>query len=286
MLTDKIKLWWRIIRPKTLFASLCPVACAYIATGYKKTGMFVAVLFCALCLQVLSNLINDYYDYKKGTDKKGRIGFKRALAEGTVSVAQMKKAVYICLALCLFLGLFLVLKGGLPVLAIGLTSLLFAWLYTATSVSLSYLGIADIFVFVYYGIIPFTGTAYLLTDDLSSFVNTDYVFLGAINGLISSMVLMINNIRDEKDDALSGKKTVVVRMGRRFAYLLLTVYALLAAVFAYASLGLSLVLAVPVLMLLLCVKASDKKSDLNRCLFYTGLINMIYVLLLGITLSF
>ena len=248
--------------------------------------MFVAVLFCALCLQVLSNLINDYYDYKKGTDKKGRIGFKRALAEGTVSVAQMKKAVYICLALCLMLGLFLVLKGGLPVLAIGLTSLLFAWLYTATSVSLSYLGIADIFVFVYYGIIPFTGTAYLLTDDLSSFVNTDYVFLGAINGLISSMVLMINNIRDEKDDALSGKKTVVVRMGRRFAYLLLTVYALLAAVFAYASLGLSLVLAVPVLMLLLCVKASDKKSDLNRCLFYTGLINMIYVLLLGITLSF
>ena len=160
--------WFKIIRPQTLFASFCPVA-----VGWLVSRMFIAstdtrlyltaslTLVCALALQVLSNLINDYYDYRRGADKKGRIGFKRALAEGLVTERQMRLACFIALAIAVLTGAVLCLTGGWIILAIGVTAILFAWLYTATDYSLSYLGIADIFVFLYYGVIATGGTLYL-----------------------------------------------------------------------------------------------------------------------------
>ena len=85
----RLFLWLRIIRPQTLFASLCPVLVglmvAHFYIGYLSVPTALATVLCALALQILSNLINDYYDYKRGTDKQGRVGFKRALAEGTVT---------------------------------------------------------------------------------------------------------------------------------------------------------------------------------------------------------
>ena len=146
-----VLLWFRIVRPQTLFASLCPVVVALLTMGEPVGSWTVAwmTIVCALGLQVLSNLINDYYDFVRGTDKKGRAGFKRALAEGEVSEKQMRRACLLTLAICIITGLYLVLTGGWVILAIGVTALIFAWLYTATSHSLSYLGIADIFVFLY-----------------------------------------------------------------------------------------------------------------------------------------
>lgn len=146
-------IWFRIIRPQTLFASLVPVLVGLKVCGVCHWPVAVATAACALLLQILSNLINDYYDFLRGTDKAGRAGFKRALAEGEVSEKAMRNACFITAALACAVGLYLVIIGGWVILAIGLSALLFAWLYTATSHSLSYLGIADIFVFLYYGVI-------------------------------------------------------------------------------------------------------------------------------------
>ena len=164
----QIVLWLRIIRPQTLFASLCPVLVGLMvaqthipqSSSTMKVTALLTVL-CALALQILSNLINDYYDYKRGTDKQGRVGFKRALAEGLVSEREMLTACLVTLSIALILGAVLCYIGGWVIVVIGITAILFAWLYTATPYSLSYLGIADIFVFLYYGVIATWGTVWL-----------------------------------------------------------------------------------------------------------------------------
>ena len=103
-----VLLWFRIVRPQTLFASLCPVVVALLTMGEPVGSWTVAwmTIVCALGLQVLSNLINDYYDFVRGTDKKGRAGFKRALAEGEVSEKQMRRACLLTLVICIITGLY------------------------------------------------------------------------------------------------------------------------------------------------------------------------------------
>ena len=238
-----IGLWFRIVRPQTLAASLCPVMAALIAMPSPVTSATVAAvtIVCALALQILSNLINDYYDFVRGTDQKGRAGFKRALAEGEVSKRQMQWACLTALAVSVGCGLFLVVHGGWVILAIGVSALLFAWLYTATSHSLSYLGVADIFVFLYYGVIASSGTYYLQTGQFAWSVWC----AGGVSGLISMCVLLINNLRDMDSDRLVGKRTFPVRFGRRAALCLMGTVVALMPVLAYLALGWSLAMPPP-----------------------------------------
>lgn len=280
----KFLLWFRIVRPQTLFASLVPVLVGIIAVKDSGTEtvaswpVLTAILtgVCAVGLQILSNLINDWYDFVRGTDKAGRAGFKRALAEGEVSGRQMLIAICIDLAVVLSTGLYLVFVGRWAILLIGLTALLFAWLYTATSHSLSYLGIADIFVFLYYGVIASAGTAYLLTKQ---FVPQAF-FAGAVCGLISMGVLMINNLRDIEDDRTVGKRTLPVRFGKRAAEVVMLVEELLMPVFAYLAFGFSpsMFIVIPVLVLYAAVLRAQG-PQYNKCLLATGLMNVLYLVL-------
>lgn len=285
---SSIALWFRIIRPQTLFASLCPVLVGLIVTHMligptgslaRLTAVLTAVS--ALALQVLSNLINDYYDYKRGTDKQGRVGFKRALAEGTVSEKSMLTACCVALIVAVASGAFLCYIGGWPIVAIGATALLFAWLYTATPYSLSYLGIADVFVFLYYGVVASWGTAWLqyqadgLTLDLGKMKP---IYAGAVCGLISMCVLAINNIRDMEDDRLAGKRTIPVRVGKKRALGLLGVVVLLMPVFAWLAFGHgwteAVIIPAGILFYNVC-KAEGKQY--NLCLLQAGIVNVIYV---------
>ena len=277
-------LWFRIVRPQTLFASLVPVLVGVISVWFAHTPIQVmnpfAVAFvtavCALGLQILSNLINDYYDFVRGSDKAGRAGFKRALAEGEVTSRQMLTAICIDFVVVAVTGLCLVFSGGIPILLIGGSAILFAWLYTATSHSLSYLGIADIFVFLYYGVIASAGTAYLLTH---SFVPASF-HAGAVCGLISMCVLMINNLRDIEDDRAAGKRTLSVRFGKRAAEIVMLLEVLLMPVFACLAFGISfpMLILVPALYIFtLVIKA--RGQEYNKYLLFTGLTNVVYLLL-------
>lgn len=280
----KILLWLRIIRPQTLFASLVPVLVGILTVMRTDISLavpnpgFVAFVttFCAVGLQILSNLINDLYDFLRGSDKAGRAGFKRALAEKEVTRNQMIAAIVTVLVLVVASGLYLVVSGGLPILVIGVTAILFAWLYTATSHSLSYLGIADIFVLLYYGVIASSGTAYLLTH---CYCRTAF-FAGTVCGLISMGVLMINNLRDIEDDKAVGKKTLPVRFGKKSAEIILLVEEILMPVMAYLAFGLSLpmLIIIPALILYRAVLKSEGASY-NKCLLATGLMNVVYFLL-------
>lgn len=288
----KILLWLRIVRPQTLFASLIPVLVGWLVahrsglpakaflpafnTDFYPLLTGIVTVFCALSLQILSNLINDYYDYLRGTDKAGRAGFKRALAEGEVTQRQMRTACLTALGCALLSGAYLVLAGGWPILLIGISAILFAWLYTATSHSLSYLGIADLFVFLYYGVVASAGTFWLQTQVFS----VAAFHAGAVCGLISMCVLMINNLRDMEGDRLAGKKTLPVRIGKRAAEGMMLAEVLLMPFFAYLAFGWSPAMLVGIAGLgLFAAVRKAQGTGYNRCLLATGLVNLLYFLL-------
>jgi len=282
-------LWFKIIRPQTLFASLCPVLVGLMASPCD-INPFIAVttLISALSLQILSNLINDYYDFKRGTDKKGRAGFSRALAEGWVTESQMRNACLITLAISIITGAYLVWTGGVVILIIGLFAILFAWLYTATNHSLSYLGIADIFVFLFYGIIASTGTTYLQLASKASVLSPQSFFAGAVCGLISMCVLIINNLRDIDSDREAGKRTFPVRFGKRAGEIGMLVVILLTPIFAYFSTTTHSIIPcfiiIPALFLFYKTRKA-KGKQYNICLLMAGITNAIFTILYAIAIQ-
>jgi 1,4-dihydroxy-2-naphthoate octaprenyltransferase len=271
--------WFHIVRPGTLSASIAPVFIGSIVAAKNHSFNLVTVLvifIAAIAIQIASNLINDYYDFKKSLDKENRLGPRRAISEGIVTSKAMKLAISIVIIIALLSGLYLVAIGGLPIVIIGLSSLFFAWLYTATPYSLSYLGIADIFVLLFFGPIATVGTTYLQTTTFSRIS----FWLGMINGCISMAVLTVNNLRDIESDRNAGKKSLIVRLGKRFGeyeYLFLYLLALPFLLMANSP-KLSYLIILIGIMLYLKLRKTNGKSY-NKMLIFTGLSNMLFVLL-------
>lgn len=290
----KILFWIQTIRAYSLFASLCPVLIGLLVSTSVNVPIGICTAICAMSLQTLSNLINDYYDFKRGADKAGREGFKRPLAEGEVSCRQILRAIYVSLAIAVITGAILLVHAGmvrhecivtfnflycLPILLIGITSLLFAWLYTATDHSLSYLGVADVFVFLYYGVIASTGTTYLQTH---AFSMTSF-WAGGVCGLISMCLLIANNLRDIDDDREVGKRTFPVRFGKRAGEIGLFIVVLLMPVMAWLAFGWSwpVLIGIPGLVLFYFIHRAQG-AQYNKCMLTIGFLNLLYVLLAAI----
>lgn len=271
--------WLKITRPQTLFAGFSPVAIGIIVASKTieiNWTIAIATFIGAMTIQILSNFVNDYYDYKNGLDKQGRIGFKRALAEGSVSLNQMKIAIGIDLLVAAIIGLYLVIHGGIIILIIGVFSLLFAWLYTATKKSLSYLGIADIFCFIFFGPVATLGTTALQTGEFS----VGSMYLGMVCGSLATCVLIVNNIRDRETDKLNNKQSFVVRFGKKAGEMEYLFFIILALFFSFMANGLSFSNLIIVLGLLLfsqLLKAEGEKY--NTMLIKTGLLNVAFVIL-------
>ena len=190
-----------------------------------EAGVFHALsgmlaLLGAILIQIGTNFYNDYADFLKGADTSDRKGPMRATQAGLVKPESMKRATIAVFALAVASGLYLIWRGGLPVLMIGVFSILFGILYTAGRYSLAYLGIADLFVLVFFGPVAVGGTYYVQALAIESVV----LVAGFAPGLLAVAILLVNNIRDIDEDRAAGKKTLIVRMGRRFgvvAYCLL-----------------------------------------------------------------
>ena len=213
---SKLKIWFESFRPKTLTASVAPV---FIGTAMASDdGSFDTVIMAltfaaALLIQIGTNLANDYYDFIKGADTETRIGPTRATQAGLVTPSQIKFAFMLTFALAAACGLYLVYVGGIPILAIGLVSIICGILYTAGPVPLAYYGLADIFVLVFFGPVAVGGTYYLQTHTINSYV----LLAGLAPGLFSVAILTVNNFRDIETDKVANKKTLAVRFGPKFA---------------------------------------------------------------------
>ncbi len=210
------RIWLHAIRPRTLPAAMAPViigsALAWEASCVQWPYVLLC-LWCALGLQICANLVNDYVDAKRGTDSPERKGPLRVTQAGLVTAKQMKTAIALVITLTLIGGLFLVIRGGWPILLIGITSILCSLWYTAGPYPLAYLGLGDIFVFLFFGLIAVSGTYYVQVLRFSPWV----LFIGALPGLLSVAILTVNNLRDVDEDRLHGKKTLAVRFGKTFA---------------------------------------------------------------------
>ena len=215
-MNKKMRTWILASRPKTLPAAAAPViigtAMAY-GDGVHHFPAAAAALVGALLLQVLANLVNDYADFKKGTDDPDRIGPLRVTQAGLVTPKQMKGAIGLTIGLTLVLGLYLVYRGGWPIALIGLLSIVSGVLYTAGPYPLGYLGLGDFFVLVFFGPVAVGGTYYV--QALS--INWVIILAGLAPGLFSVGILTVNNLRDIENDRKAGKKTLAVRFGKAFA---------------------------------------------------------------------
>ena len=208
--------WILAARPRTLGAAVIPVlaggALAFAAGNLDPMAM-VLIIACAVLIQIATNYFNDAIDHAKGADTAERIGPTRVTNSGLLAPRTVMTGGAACLALAVALSIPLVLHGGWPVVVIGIFSLFFAYAYTGGPFPLAYLGLGEIFVVLFFGIIAVAGTFYLNTLELSSAA----VLAGLQIGLHSSVLLAVNNLRDIDSDRAANKRTLAARFGLTFA---------------------------------------------------------------------
>ena len=215
---QKLLYFFYAIRPKTLIASIAPVLISsllcYKLNSFDITIFYLTVL-AAMLIQMMTNLINDLYDYKKGSDQNNRIGPERMIQKGYLSEKEILYGTYFIFLCALSIGFYLVSIGGVIILLIGLSSFVFTYLYTATRFSIAYNGLGEIFVFLYFGVIASLGTFYLQTLEYGY----EALLVGCMMGCLNINLLVINNMRDYFSDKSSKKNTLIVRYGILFGKL-------------------------------------------------------------------
>jgi 1,4-dihydroxy-2-naphthoate polyprenyltransferase len=208
--------WVEAARPRTLAAAFVPVlvgtalAAAHGAADYGNAA--ICLLF-AVLVQIGTNFANDYFDYVQGADTPARVGPRRAVAAGLIAPRTMLRATWLVLGAALLVGLMLVRDGGWGLLPIGLLSIACAIAYTGGPYPLGYHGLGDVFVFLFFGLVAVNATFYVQAGALAP----DATSCAAAIGLLAANILVANNYRDAETDARAGKRTLVVRFGRKFA---------------------------------------------------------------------
>ena len=208
-------IWLLAIRPKTLAASLSPIligTAMALKTGFFDLLTFLFTLLTGLGIQIATNLANDYFDYKKGADTSARLGPIRVTQAKLVSESGMIKMLFFTFLTVLASGSFLIWKGGAIFSLLIAAALLFALIYTAGPFPIAYLGLGEVFVLVFFGPVAVAATYFLQVGQF----HLQPVIAGLAPGLLSSAILMVNNIRDIDEDQKAHKKTLAVRFGLPF----------------------------------------------------------------------
>ena len=212
---SRVRAWILAARPATLPAAAVPVivgAAAALSDGAKFRGVvFIMTMICALLIQIGTNFANDYSDFARGADTEARLGPVRVTQSGLIEQSSIKRGIILTFGLAVFIGAYLVYVGGWPIAVIGVLSVLSGLAYTGGPYPLGYHGLGDIFVFVFFGVIAVTGTAYLQSGHWSQLA----LWLSIPIGLLVTNILAVNNLRDRQTDIAAGKRTLATRIGDR-----------------------------------------------------------------------
>ena len=207
--------WIEAMRLRTLPVSisgvLAGIACALLEISFSLVPALLCLLF-AILAQIASNFANEYYDFKKGVDRKGREGFRRGVTEGDITPTAMKYATFGTLAAAACVGCLMLFYGSWWLILVGIIIGLFALAYSAGPYPLSHHGLGDVAVVLFFGIVPVTLTCYLQQGSWDGLWLSLPVSVAV--GLLAANVLIVNNCRDKEDDELVGKNTTVVIFGR------------------------------------------------------------------------
>ena len=292
---DSPKAWLLAARPKTLTGAAVPVMIGltlawvdsrtYIADLFSWTAAMLCIIF-ALIMQINANFINDFFDYLRGNDQEDtRLGPLRACSQGWVKLTSMKRAIALTTCLACLIGLPLIAYGGMEMIVVGIVCVLFCFLYTT---HLSYVGMGDVLVFIFFGVVPVCITYYIQLHTC-----TWQVFIASLAcGAVIDGLLIINNYRDRENDRRDGKKTLVVEIGAEaseWLYLSLGVGAVLMGVVFWINHHV-LAFILPFFYLLLHILTWHKMRcinhgrELNICLGETARNMLIYGLCVSIGL--
>ncbi|MFC7401202.1 1,4-dihydroxy-2-naphthoate polyprenyltransferase [Citricoccus sp. GCM10030269] len=284
--------WVEGARLRTLPMAIAPVlvgsAAAFALDGFHL-GRALLALFVALALQVGVNYANDYSDGIRGTDD-ARVGPLRLTGSGAAPAATVKTAAFACFGAASVAGLGLVAWSGTWwLIAVGVAAVAAAWYYTGGKKPYGYLGLGEVFVFIFFGLVAVLGTTYTQALALSG-----PAWAGAVGcGLISTALLMANNVRDIPTDRETGKMTLAVRLGdtpARWSYVAMVAVALILPVLSSLLTGqhpwLWLVLLAGVVAVkpsVTMLRSADRR-DLIPVLKLTGVLGLVYAVLFALGL--
>lgn len=279
--------WLAATRPRTLPLATTPVLAgvmlALAETGHLAPLTALGTLLAAIAIQIGTNLHNDVRDFERGTDTQERIGPTRAAAAGWFSPAALRRAAHLAFICSLLLGIALVVRGGWPILLLGLVAIAAGYAYSGGPQPIAHGPHGELYVLTFFGIAAVAGTYYLQTLNLSPTAIT----LGIALGLPAAAVLLLNNYRDFDSDRRAGRRTLCHVIGRPaarglYAALLLVPLPLLAWGGLPASgwpLWLALPLALPAIARLW---GGADGAELNPLLWRTSVYQASLVLLLGV----
>lgn len=295
---DSFKAWFLAARPKTLTGAAVPVMIG-LSLAWKDAQQYAGDVFnwwaAALCLlfafimQIDANFINDFVDYAKGTDdRETRLGPERACTQGWVSIERMKHAIATTTVLACVVGLPLMfITKDWSMVIIGILCVVFCFLYTT---HLSYMGLGDVLVLVFFGLIPVSITYYIQLHTTTVEVLTASLACGiVIDGL-----LLVNNFRDRDTDKQAGKNTLVVHVGEKAAIMLYLMVGIVACLMGLVfglngrwwAFGLPFIYLVLHVLTYLKMKRIWKGRELNNCLGATARNIFIYGLLVSLGILF
>ena len=228
---ESLSLWIKGARPRTLPAAIAPVVvgAACVSVEASSTAVWSNAIFAlivSLALQVAVNYANDYSDGVRGTDDK-RVGPLRLVGSGVKTASAVKSAAFLSFGVAAIFGLILALLTSLWLLVVGALCILAGWFYTGGKKPYGYLGLGEVFVFVFFGLVATTGTTFVIIEKLTITSFTASLVVGAL----ACALLAVNNLRDIDGDTLAGKRTLAVRLGDKKArsfFISLFVLALLA----------------------------------------------------------
>ena len=287
--SDAVRIWVMAARLRTLPAAIAPVlvgTSVAVQRGVFRPGAFAAALLGALFIQIGTNLANDYSDARRGADAEDRVGPVRVTAGGLVPPRQVLLATYVTFGLAVVCGLYLVFAAGVELLFVGVASIAAGVLYTGGPKPYGYEGLGELFVFLFFGIVAVSGSAFA---QLKEWPWEAFVLAVPI-GLLAAAILVVNNVRDIDSDRRAGKRTLAVRLGRergRTIYALMVYGAYLAAPVPWLAGSLSpwLLLAwltLPLaVQLVRTVRTHADGPTLNQALAQTGMLQLAFGLLLS-----
>lgn len=249
MRVNSVKSWFLAARPKTLTGAAVPVMLGAAYAWHKLHDVnsieWGALLLCflfAFIMQIDANFINDYYDCKKGRDNEERLGPPRACQQGWVTMSAMRWAIAITTIAASIVGLPLIFYGGMEMIVIGAVCVIFCFLYTTCLASL---GLGDLLVIVFFGIIPCCLTYYVIVPEEWQKIEMMPWGLALANGLMTDTLLIINNYRDIDNDRNAGKNTLVVLIGKKnteWLFMMIVPLALCIVLFEFGWTNLNMIL--------------------------------------------
>lgn len=280
-----IRAWILAARPRTLPIAAAPVilgtAVAFSLGGFRW-GPALAAFIAGLLIQIGANFSNDLFDYQKGVDTGERLGPTRVTQSGMLSPRQVRDGTIVVFGLAALIGLYLTAVAGWPVIAMGLLSILAALGYTGGPYPYGYRGFGELFVFIFFGLVALCGTVYVQMLHLPAAA----VWAALPMGFLSTGVLVVNNLRDIPTDRPTGKKTLAVRFGDKFArreYLMLVILAYLAPLGAWSfgagnAWGLAAWLSFPFALRPIRTVWKENGRALNPALGGTGQLELIFAI--------